>query len=347
MIGWLKLSDEQRRTTLAQAENNSGIIAKALEKDWWVTLTLKALFQTPYANEIVFKGGTSLSKCWKLIDRFSEDIDIALSPGLFGMAYQDTPSKNYLNRLKRTGCAFTSTALKDALNEQFIALGVPKGTLTITAGEIDPEMPDKDPQELYVAYPSLYEENKYLPDVVKIEAGVRSKLEPYTSMPVRSLLDEYFPNVAYAEEPFHVQAVEPRKTFLEKAFLLHELFNRGEAAVIRTERTSRHFHDLAVMMYKDAGKDALADKELYAAIILHRRNYTKMRGVDYDLLQPDYINFYPPTEELITALQADYRDMLENMIYGTSAPGEKELFKLMNELIQLFRKSASSPADEA
>jgi hypothetical protein len=337
MIGWLSLTDEQRRTSLAQAENNSGVIAKALEKDWWVTLTLKALFQTPFAGEMVFKGGTSLSKCWRLIDRFSEDIDIALSPSLFGIEYRDEPGSAYLTRLKRKGCEFTSTQLKDALNEQFIALGVPEGALTITAGAVNPLMPDKDPQELYVAYRSLYAPNKYLPDEVKIEAGVRSKLEPFTPMPVRSLLDEYFPNEVYAEEPFYVQAVEPRKTFLEKAFLLHEMFNRGAAEVIKTERISRHFHDLAIMMRTDVGQQALADGKLYEAIIRHRRYYTKMRGVDYDLLRPEHINFYPPAE-LLEAFKSDYREMLENMIYG-GAPSETELFELMNELIQKFRDS--------
>lgn len=63
MIKWLKLTDNQRKTSMEQASFQSGIIAKAIEKDWWVTLTLKVLFQTAYAENLVFKGGTSLSKC--------------------------------------------------------------------------------------------------------------------------------------------------------------------------------------------------------------------------------------------------------------------------------------------
>ncbi|MEP7080911.1 MAG: nucleotidyl transferase AbiEii/AbiGii toxin family protein [Ginsengibacter sp.] len=78
MTGWLNLTDEQRRISIDQAAIRSGITAKAIEKDWWVTLTLKALFETPYAEYFIFKGGTSLSKGWKLIERFSEVIDIAL-----------------------------------------------------------------------------------------------------------------------------------------------------------------------------------------------------------------------------------------------------------------------------
>ena len=71
MTGWLKLTDSQRKATIDEAEQISGISAKAIEKDWWVTLALKALFQSAYAEYMIFKGGTSLSKCWKLIARFS------------------------------------------------------------------------------------------------------------------------------------------------------------------------------------------------------------------------------------------------------------------------------------
>ena len=88
MINWLQLTDKQRKTSVNQASLKSGISAKAIEKDWWVTLTLMALFQSAFAEYLVFKGGTSLSKCWKLIERFSEDIDIALDPEALPMTHQ-------------------------------------------------------------------------------------------------------------------------------------------------------------------------------------------------------------------------------------------------------------------
>jgi len=338
MIGWLNLTDDQRRTSLAQAENNSGIIQKALEKDWWVTLTLKALFQTPYAELLIFKGGTSLSKCWKLINRFSEDIDIAMSPKLFGMEYKESPGSGYLSRLKKKGCAFTSNEIVKALSEQFEALGIAPGTLAIEIGAVDPKMSDKDPQEIYVKYQSLYDPNPYLPDEVKIEISVRSKLEPYASVPIGSLLYEHFPNDAYVEEKFNVQAVEAKKTFLEKAFLLHEQFHRGEAVVLKTERMSRHFHDLMMMMDTKVCDAALKDKELYEAIVNHRRYYTKMSGIAYDLLYPAHINFYPPADK-IGAYQVDYDAMRENMIYGTP-PTNAELFEKIAALLEKFRAQA-------
>src|SRR6185312_5257325 len=148
MIGWLSLTEDQRRETLRQAARISGISPKAIEKDWWVTLVLRALFEGPWASFMVFKGGTSLSKCWNLIERFSEDIDIALDPKAFGMRYKSMPTKGDIERLKRQGCAFISKELREALETQLARMGVPTGIVTVTAETVSEKMPDKDPQVL-------------------------------------------------------------------------------------------------------------------------------------------------------------------------------------------------------
>jgi len=337
MIGWLELTDAQRKTSIDQAALASGINRKAIEKDWWVTLTLKALFATEYAEFLIFKGGTSLSKCWKLVERFSEDIDIALDPRVIGMEYSDNPSRGYLSKLKKRGCDFTTNALKKALEDRFISLGVPEGMLSIDAEAIEPTMTDKDPQTLFIKYPSLYEANAYLADEVKVEVGIRSKLEPYAKIAIQSLLNEVYPNPVYKEEPFEVQAVEAHKTLLEKAFLLHEEFSKPDRAKIRTQRMSRHFYDLEKMMDTPAGAGALADGKLYAAIILHRERYNTMRGLDYATLTTDRINFMPP-EDFIAAYQSDYEVMREQMIYGQS-PSPAELFDRIKILNERFRKT--------
>src|SRR5688500_13652161 len=146
MIEWLKLDEATRRASAEQAAFKEGIRVKAVEKDWWVTLTLKALFTSKYQEFIIFKGGTSLSKCWKLIQRFSEDIDIALSAEAFGMEYKESPGSSCLNKLKRAGCEFTSNQLKTELEKQFEALGVPRGMIKIEAAPVRENMPDTDPQ---------------------------------------------------------------------------------------------------------------------------------------------------------------------------------------------------------
>jgi hypothetical protein len=317
MTGWLQLTDEQRRTSIAQAAVVSGITAKAIEKDWWVTLTLKALFESPYAKFFIFKGGTSLSKGWKLIERFSEDIDIALDPIAFGREYKTNPSHTYVKTLKKEGCAFTSTVLLDALKAQFNHLGIPMNDIAITAETVPETIPDRDPQTLYVKYKSLYPPHGYIADEVKVEFSVRSLKDPYATITIQSILSEVFPNIAYAETPFEVVAVEPRKTLLEKAFLLHEKFLNVNTDKIKIERLSRHLYDLVKLMDTETGIKALKDHEFYATLLTHRKSYIKLGNVDYDTLHYSTLSFIPP-DAVIEMFRQDYRAMQAAMIYGAS-----------------------------
>jgi hypothetical protein len=336
MIGWLlNLTDEQRRETLAQAAQESGMRAEVVEKDWWVTLTLKALFSTPYAQHMVFKGGTSLSKCWHLITRFSEDIDIALSPEAFEMKYEETPSKGYVKKLKRKGCAFTSNELKNAVENRLLALGVPEGMLTITAAPVPEDFPDTDPQTIFIKYPSLYDPLAYIPDSVKIEVSVRSLNTPHTQRNIQSVLNEFFPQPVYGETPFPVSVVEARKTFLEKAFLLHEEFKKPDRSRIRAERMSRHIYDLASMAHTEIELAALADHKLYEELITHRKWYTGYTYLDYESLGHSLIEFVLP-DDLKEVYRKDYQTMQEQMIYGDTK-GFDELLETLNLLQRRFR----------
>lgn len=314
MIGWLNLTDVQRKAVMDEAEIISGIQAKAIEKDWWVTLTLKALFQSAYRQHMVFKGGTSLSKCWNLIARFSEDIDIALDPAAFNMAYVENPTRKQLSDLKRAGCTFTSTLLRNELANQLRNIGLPEGMVRIDAAPVPDNMPDTDPQTLLVHYPSLYEPNDYIADTVKIEVSVRSMRIPFTTVNIQSILHAFNPKPAYAEIPFPVEVVEPRKTFLEKIFLLHEEFGKPDKARIRAERMSRHLYDLYKIMDSAAGIAALTDHQLYDDLIQHRQWYSRISWVDYASLSNATISFIP-VDEVIEDYRQDYERMREQMIY--------------------------------
>ncbi|MBT1695907.1 nucleotidyl transferase AbiEii/AbiGii toxin family protein [Fulvivirgaceae bacterium PWU4] len=335
MTGWLQLTPEQRKASITRVEYNTGIIAKAIEKDWWVTLALRALFQSAYAEHIVFKGGTSLSKCWKLISRFSEDIDIALSPEAFGIAYQRNPTKSYVDKLKRAGCAFTSVDLKNELDKQLTALGVPMGLATVAASPIPENRPDTDPQTIHLKYPSLYDHNPYIADEVKIEVSVRSLSIPCSKVAIVSLLSEETLDEAYAEIPLEINTVEPQKTFLEKAFLLHEEFGKPDAGKIRTERMSRHLYDLESMMDTDTETRALADHVLYDQLIEHRQFYQRIPWVNYETLGHKTITFIPPSE-VEELYKKDYQTMREQMIYGETKPFDHLIERLRN-LQQKFR----------
>ena len=315
MTQWLQLTDEQRRGTLAQVEARSGIVVKALEKDWWVTCCLMALFSTPYAQYCLFKGGTSLSKGWKLIARFSEDVDIALAPEAFGMEYQPEPSHSFVKNLKRRGCIFTTSVLKPAIEIALSELGVPQGMVTVEAEAVPADRPDKDPQTLFIRYRSLYDPHRYLADEIKMEFGVRSFREPFGTVQIQSILSEVFPNPAYPETPFEVTAVEPRKTLLEKLFLLHEKFHRPVQGEIQAERQSRHPYDIVMLL--PTATAVLEDQPFYDRLLNHRRHYVRLAGIDYDQLAPRRLRFVPSIE-WVAEFRTDYAEMQQSMIYGPS-----------------------------
>ncbi len=319
MIGWLQLTDEQRKAVIDEAEQLSGITAKAIEKDWWVTLVLKALFQSAYKDFMVFKGGTSLSKGWDLIARFSEDIDIALDPKAFGMEYTDRPKKAFVTKLKRAGCAFTSNELRTELEAQLLALGVPAGSVSVAAADIPDTFPDTDPQTLFIKYKSLYDSNAYLADEVKVEVSVRSARMPFTRLPLQTLLNKINPKPSYSETPFEVDAVEPRKTFIEKMFLLHEEFGKPDTSKIRSQRMSRHLYDLYKMSNSPIIDEVLADRELYNRLLQHREWYSRISWVDYKGMIYTNISFIP-IETIIDDYMGDYEAMREQMIYEENPP---------------------------
>lgn len=316
MIGWIKKLDENSRiTSLNQASILSGISAKAIEKDWWVTLVLKMIFSSGYAGHFAFKGGTSLSKGWNIIDRFSEDIDIALNSEAFGMKYIENPSKTFVEQLRRAGCSFTSNEIVKELKNQFTKLELSESLYSIEAEKVRADMPDTDPQAIYVNYKSVIDSNKYIPDRVKIEFSVRSKREPNESRQMTSLLNSFYPSEIYGEEVFQVTTIKPDRTLIEKILLLHEEYNREDESKMRTYRMSRHYYDLYRINQLPDYSSALKNVSFINEIIEHRKSYSRLRHFNYDTLSIGQIAIVPSKAVLI-ALQDDYEEMIKEMMYG-------------------------------
>jgi len=326
---WLNLSKEDRLTTLNNAYKKIGLPPKSIEKDWWVTMTLRTLFQCECAGHIVFKGGTSLSKAWNIVERFSEDIDIAIDRKLFG--FDGELSKKQINNLRRMSCSYISEKLKDELNNKLKDAGISGYSVSVEeTGDTT-----KDPQVIEVHYDSLFNAGSYIQEKVLIEIGARSLIEPSKDVQLRSILANTFPDAVFADDYFSIPTVVPQRTFLEKAFLLHEEFQKPTEK-IRVNRMSRHIYDLEKMMDTDFAIDALNDRELYNTIVAHRSTLTKMKEVDYTTHTPDKINFVPPLN-VVDLWKADYESMQKNMIYGKSLPFD-ELMDRIKELNERFRK---------
>jgi predicted nucleotidyltransferase component of viral defense system len=326
MNNWQSISPERQRIIIGNILLKTGYSTHAIEKDWWVTMVLKALFQTSCAGYLVFKGGTSLSKCWNLIERFSEDIDVAISRDFFGIT--NISSKNQRDRLRKKSSEYIKEKLCGELDEI-----LKKSEISGYTIELEPATSsDKDPQVIYVKYSSLFAENKYLPNWVKIEISCRSLREPFDAMKMRSIIAENYPNEKFADDYFIANTVSPKRTFLEKAFLLHEALQKGR---IHSLRMSRHLYDLHKLADTEFARDALADETLYKTIVEHRFIMTREKGVDYRTHRPSQINFVPENDA-VDLWKDDYRNMQETFIYEQSVSFET-LMGRMKELRNRFR----------
>jgi hypothetical protein len=329
MKKFYELEKNRRLEIFNQVSNQSGLPSAAIEKDWWVTLVLKVIFLLPMSKYIVFKGGTSLSKGWKLIERFSEDIDLAVDPAFFG--FSDDLSKGQIRKLRKDSCKFFNTEFPSLLKKRINGMDISGFNLKVSEFESS----DTDPMEIQLHYDSLTEKADYLKPQVQIEIGSRSLMEPTKLCPVQSIVGETLTEQNFIDNPAEISIVLPKKTFLEKAFLLHEEFQRPSEK-INLGRKSRHLYDLEKMMDTVHGKAALEDNKLYNSIIQHRLRFAHLQGVDYSTHSPDRIDFIPPGK-YINELKADYKTMQENMIYGDSLAFDK-LIERLTELQDRFRK---------
>ncbi|MCD8402094.1 nucleotidyl transferase AbiEii/AbiGii toxin family protein [Tenacibaculum finnmarkense] len=323
MKDFIKLNKKDKLNIFNQTSERTGLPSSAVEKDWWVTLSLNIIFSLPYANHIVFKGGTSLSKAWDLIERFSEDIDLVIDRKHLG--FEGELSKTQVKKLRKASYSFIGTDFYNDINNELVQLGVADYELVVQ----ETVNTDTDPLIIELRYKSLTEKSDYLRPRVLIEVGARSLMEPVDNKAIISIVSNEFNEFPFAEKEITIPVVSPKRTFLEKIFLLHEEFQK-ETKFIRVERMSRHFYDLEKLMDTTHGTEALKDIELYNTIVEHRKNFNAIRGIDYANHIPKLINIIPP-EETIKDWEKDYKTMQESMFYGATI----SFGKLMEKITEL------------
>lgn len=228
---FIEMPKELQTKSIETLSLNYGMPEQIIEKDWWVSTVMRALFALPYANQMSFKGGTSLSKCWNVISRFSEDIDIAVNRGYLG--YGGELSRTQVSdKLRRAACTFVRERLQNDLRDKMIEQGIPSDKFSIEVNITS--ISTVDPEVINVRYDSLYPMLSYIRNAVKIEVSGRSMSEPLENVQLRSMIEDAFPNTKFAEAKFNVPTVKPERTFLEKVCLLHEEFSKEVAEVRET-----------------------------------------------------------------------------------------------------------------
>ena len=323
MSNWLTTPDNTKVNAYTQISGKTGMAVAAVEKDWWVVQVLAIIFEMNVGKHLVFKGGTSLSKAWNLISRFSEDVDLAIEPKFLG--FEGDLKKKDITALRKAANQYISNSFYPELKQRM----ADKGFTNINWEIINTQESDQDPKIMLMYYPYVIDSVGYIQPRVQIEIGCRSLREPLKIVEFNTLIDEYYPNASFAMPAIKVPTVVPERTFLEKIFLLHEEFSKPTQA-IRVERLSRHLYDVYQLSKTEIKQNALNDNELYETIVKHRFNFTRISKVDYNLHQPQTINPIPP-KEVIKAWEADYNTMLTEMIYG-DAPTFEELIKELTQL---------------
>jgi hypothetical protein len=324
---FLTLSAADRAVAFQQAEAILRLPAASIEKDFWVCFTLRALFSLPdWQDHLTFKGGTSLSKAWDLIQRFSEDIDLVIDRPFLGIegdaAPENAPSRK--QRLKRVEDVKirARAAIEERLLptlEQQLASVIPPGPDWQLA--VDPDDPDQ--QTLLFHYPGVLQPkdaslSPYVRPVVRVELGARSDTEPLERCEIEPDIARVFP-AAVGSGRFTVRVVSPKRTFIEKAMLLHEQACRKTPKPPRA-RLSRHYYDVYCLIGAGIADAALATEGLFANVVRHRAIYfpEPLRdGHGYDGLTPAGLRLRPDPG-FVSDWRADYQKMRESMFYGSS-----------------------------
>jgi len=340
MREFIEMAEERRRRVCSQTGALLNMAEVTVEKDFWVCWILDKLFRLPtWGNHLTFKGGTSLSKGWKLIERFSEDIDIVINRGALGFDSCNEPeaaqsrkqTRNRLDALRIASQQCVEKTIRPALHKAIIA-DIPP-TL---AWELinDPEDPDN--QTLLFLYPTAFpEQAEYLRRAVKIEMGARSDTEPAEIIKIHPYISEAFPALL-SESNIEVRAVMPKRTFWEKAMLLHEETFRSPDGKRRKEYMARHYYDLYRLIQAGIADVAAADHELFFRIAEHRKIFFRYTWMDYTTLVPGQMRLVPSDAQL-QDWRSDYANMQQEMFYG-KVPSFDEIIDVVRRFQDAFNQ---------
>ena len=336
MNSFIQLSSDERNLYCRQAAERMEIPlpAAVIEKDFWVCWTLNLLNEIPeLKGNITFKGGTSLSKAWGLIERFSEDIDIAINRKVFGQepphgaenATSNTQRKTRLEELEDKNATFIKEVLLPILHEK-IAGHLNPADFTLRLIEKGNEV------NIEFEYPgTLKNELGGLLPVVLIELVPRADEIPNEERKITPIIYEVFEDLL-GEGSFNISTLTPERTFLEKLLFIHETlegFNKG------SERKSRHYYDLLKLYKAGVFERIKNNRELLQMVVEHRQTFFRYNTLDYAGILSNGVRVLPKKESW-TDWRGDYTRTAV-MIYN-NIPSFEELMSFAEQLENEFNE---------
>lgn len=320
----LSLGKSERAAYFEKSAEIQSLSPQIIEKDFWVCWTLRELFTLPDIKEhLTFKGGTSLSKVFKVIERFSEDIDISIEKSYLGFVGEKDPEtvgakkrNALLSELSDACRKFVGDSLIESLRKE-IASKIPSGESWSL--EIDPD--DPDAQTILFTYPrSLSSASGYVRPIVKIEVGARSEHWPVSSQRVNSYLKEALPDLVQ-EEPVQLKVLDVERTFWEKATILH-MYSHYPNEKHPPARQSRHYYDFVCLLRSTYKSKAAQDVDLLARVAEHKSIYFRAAWASYSTARKGTLKLIPDAK-VFAEMEKDYEQM--NEMFFKSPPSWSEI----------------------
>ena len=349
---YFALSRKDRRELLESVSVASGMPSAVLEKDIWIVWCLKVLFNSAIADSLVFKGGTSLTKAFLgLIQRFSEDVDLACVFRHFASALFGSPSIE--EQLERGRMMFSPAEVREHL-ETWVAQKV----APILAEELAKTEPRGNvkisERRIFLSYHSFTPSHPYIRKAVKLEFSPCASREQSRPMPIECDLARHYGELVLPQATPNVMAVE--RTFMEKVSAMHALCVRGR---LRGARFSRHAYDLAQLEAHGIAAKAIADRPLLEAVgrqlgMFYRQKDRDGNFIDFlDVVDSGRARVVPDAETR-NDLELDYQQMVESgFIYGPTKPfGElmeicSRIERMVNEAPKPEPLARSEPESDA
>ena len=318
------LSAVERNELFALTAERHGMGSIAVvEKDFWVCWTLKQLFEHPKLSQLlIFKGGTSLSKVFGLIDRFSEDIDLILD---WRVVTIDDPmadrSKTQQGKLNEA----VNEKARDYISDTLVPLLDEALSLHCTVDVLSGE---KDLGHIVrVKYPETAAAGNLLP-YIQLEIGPLASWLPHSKHTIHPYASESFPN-QFNDAECPVYAIDAERTFWEKATILHHEAHRPETTSVPA-RYSRHYYDLYLMAEEKLLRAAvLGDLTVLRSVVEFKKKFYPRGWANYDQAKPGTFKLIPPVR-VLKAMREDY-DAMQEMIFGRR-PSFDEIITGLTEL---------------
>lgn len=305
----LKISSEELELVIQNTSDKLSMSKAIVEKDLWVCMILKYLFKDfKYKDAIVFKGGTSLSKVYKLIERFSEDIDLALDWKLLGYKSKEP----YEDRSNTKQLKFNDKLNEDTkifLRDEFLPVLENDFKDVLRGKDYKFYIDEFDGQTLCFDYPKNHKDSSIL-QVIRLEIGSLAEPIPASRRKIKTYIEEVYPEVF--DENIQVLAVDSLRTFYEKITILHREANRVNGNY--PTRYSRHFYDVYKMLLTDIKEKSFDNLDLLKAVIEFKKKFYACNWAKYDDIMEGNIKLIPSDEALET-FSKDY-DSMKNMLFG-------------------------------